>query len=831
MKKLTILALCLLGGIVVSCYDDAALQDSINSLDKRVRDLEAWQRNAESNISTLFRLVDGLEKKVTVSSVKANAEGGYDILFSDGTKVSIKDGAPGSTPVIGVKKDSDGVYYWTLNGTWLLNDSGEKMRVTGRDGAPGNAPVIGVKKDSDGVYYWTLDGQWLLNAEGQKMRVTGENGAPGTPGSTPAVGVRQDSDGIYYWTINGEWLLNADGQKMRVTGENGAPGTPGSTPVVGVRQDSDGVYYWTLNGEWLLNADGEKMRVTGNDGAPGTPGSTPIVGIRQDSDGVYYWTLNGEWLLNADGEKMRVSGEDGAPGSPGSTPVIGVQEDVDGIYYWTINGEWLLNADGEKMRVTGADGEPGGSGGDGAPGITPQLKIEDGYWFVSTDEGLTWTQLGKATGDPGDPGDSLFKEVSYDDCYVYLVLQDNTVLKFSRGAASVQTISAIPNLKDGVGLNNGMTRIRFEVLPAAAAENLAALPIESFTLNLAYAHTKALAGDVVKLPVVSAEVSKGWLVVTVDAGAMDEKLLSGELSANASLNIYDGANYITTGYFPVYYDKDYVRKSISKQWRYDRWKGTTDDGVDIYETWLYDFGASYDGIYMDWNSTDQESWYRYSYEVQVLPGGLIKVYSPQVNWFRMFRNVTDTTAEMALYYTYDPGDYYNYEEDEYGWHSSGVTVTVNEPFQQLYWEQWCLKIGDELFSLGGSDYNGYDHFEHFVNDILENKEKTLPMVRMNNAGTAADFAKVDVTGKIAVVDRGDIPFWQKLQNASEAGAIAILCANNMDGGYMLADLSALPSSVKKIPYLAISKEAGEKLNGKTSASFTCLKDPRLYRER
>ena len=826
MKKLTILVLCLLGGIAVSCYDDAALQDSINSLDKRVRDLEAWQRNAESNISTLFRLVDGLEKKVTVSSVKANAEGGYDILFSDGTKVSIKDGAPGSTPVIGVKKDSDGVYYWTLNGTWLLNDSGEKMRVTGRDGAPGNAPVIGVKKDSDGVYYWTLDGQWLLNADGQKMRVTGNDGAPGTPGSTPAVGVRQDSDGIYYWTINGEWLLNADGQKMRVTGNDGAPGTPGSTPVVGVRQDSDGVYYWTLNGEWLLNADGEKMRVTGNDGAPGTPGSTPIVGIRQDSDGVYYWTLNGEWLLNADGEKMRVSGEDGAPGSPGSTPVIGVQEDVDGIYYWTINGEWLLNADGEKMRVTGADGEPGGSGGDGAPGITPQLKIEDGYWFVSTDEGLTWTQLGKAIGDPGDPGDSLFKEVSYDDCYVYLVLQDNTVLKFSRGAASVQTISAIPNLKDGVGLNNGMTRIRFEVLPAAAAENLAALPIESFTLNLAYAHTKALAGDVVKLPVVSAEVNKGWLVLTVDAGAMDGKLLSGALSANASLNIYDGANYITTGYFPVYYDKDYVKKSISKQWRYDRWEGTTDDGVDIYNTWLYDFGASYEGFYMEKDPDEQIAYYRYPYEVQALPGGLIKVYSPQNNWFRMFSNVTDTTAIMTLYYTDDPGDHP--AKDEYGWHYAGITLTVNESFQQLYWEQWCLKIGDELFSFGTSSYYGYDHYDHFVNDILENKEKTLPMVRMNNAGTAADFAEVDVTGKIAVVDRGEIPFWQKLQNASEAGAIAIICANNVDGGFITANLSELPSSVKIIPYLAITKEAGEKLNGKTSISFTLLTDPHLY---
>lgn len=37
--------------------------------------------------------------------------------------------------------------------------------------------------------------------------------------------------------------------------------------------------------------------------------------------------------------------------------------------------------------------------------VTPQFKIESDYWYVSYDEGWTWTQLGKATGAQGPQGE------------------------------------------------------------------------------------------------------------------------------------------------------------------------------------------------------------------------------------------------------------------------------------------------------------------------------------------------------------------------------------------------------------------------------------------
>lgn len=132
-------------------------------------------------------------------------------------------------------------------------------------------------------------------------------------------------------------------------------------------------------------------------------------------------------------------GKDGQHGTDGVTPTISVKKDTDGIYYWTVNGDWLLD-DGKKVKAEGtdgADGQPGTDGNDGVDGIngiTPQFKIENGYWFISYDNKQTWTQLGKATADSGlngTDGDNFFKGVSIEDGFVCFILNDaeSTVIK------------------------------------------------------------------------------------------------------------------------------------------------------------------------------------------------------------------------------------------------------------------------------------------------------------------------------------------------------------------------------------------------------------------
>jgi uncharacterized repeat protein (TIGR02543 family) len=164
-----------------------------------------------------------------------------------------------------------------------------------------------------------------------------------------------------------------------------------------------------------------------------------VIGVAQDTDGVYYWTLNGEWLLDDNGNKLPVSGKDGQNGTNGSNG----QDGADG-----------------KDGQDGEDGKDGADGQDGKDGITPQLKIEEGYWYISYDNGATWTQLGKATGEngkdgvdgedgkdgqngadgkDGQDGDSMFQSVTQDENYVYFTLADGTVIKIAKGSGNSQS--------------------------------------------------------------------------------------------------------------------------------------------------------------------------------------------------------------------------------------------------------------------------------------------------------------------------------------------------------------------------------------------------------
>lgn len=153
------------------------------------------------------------------------------------------------------------------------------------------------------------------------------------------------------------------------------------------------------------------------------------------------------------------NGTNGTNGQDGHTPIIGVAQDTDGVYYWTLDGEWLLDENGQKIRVTGENGQNGTNGTDG---ITPQLKIENDYWYISYDNGVTWTQLGKAKGEDGadgQDGDSMFQSVTQDDNYVYFTLIDGTTFKIAKDSAS--GYGTLP--ENVVEIENGTIKAAFSV--------------------------------------------------------------------------------------------------------------------------------------------------------------------------------------------------------------------------------------------------------------------------------------------------------------------------------------------------------------------------------
>lgn len=145
-------------------------------------------------------------------------------------------------------------------------------------------------------------------------------------------------------------------------------------------------------------------------------------------------------IYNGTDGKDGQDGQDGQKGEQGEpsviVPEIGIKKDVDGIYYWTIDGEWLTDNNGNKIPAVaekgdagadGEDGKDGTNGKDGKDGITPQLKIDGDYWFVSYDEGKTWIQLGRATsGNGGSGADSIFSKVDVGTDSVTFTMLDGT---------------------------------------------------------------------------------------------------------------------------------------------------------------------------------------------------------------------------------------------------------------------------------------------------------------------------------------------------------------------------------------------------------------------
>ena len=128
------------------------------------------------------------------------------------------------------------------------------------------------------------------------------------------------------------------------------------------------------------------------------------------------------------------NGSDGVDGKDGYVPVVAVKQWTDGLWYWTIDGEWLFDSNGNMIKAVGGDGENGSDGQNGTAGnngYTPVLKIEGGYWYVSYDGGTTFNAepIGQAT---GDNGYTMFHEVTYDEGYVYVTMNDGTTLKLPR---------------------------------------------------------------------------------------------------------------------------------------------------------------------------------------------------------------------------------------------------------------------------------------------------------------------------------------------------------------------------------------------------------------
>ncbi len=174
MKRITTILFALLAFFSCSTYDDSKLKSDMEGLQSRVTALEQQCQMLNGNISALQALVAAVQGRDCVVGVSDLSDGtGYSITFASGRTITLrngKDGQDGHTPVVSVRKDSDGVYYWTIDGEWLIDGSGKKIRTQGIDGADGIAPKMKIE-----------DGWWFVSYDDGKnwtklYKATGENG-------------------------------------------------------------------------------------------------------------------------------------------------------------------------------------------------------------------------------------------------------------------------------------------------------------------------------------------------------------------------------------------------------------------------------------------------------------------------------------------------------------------------------------------------------------------------------------------------------------------------------------------------------------------------------
>lgn len=425
---------------VSSCYDDTNVWTTIDGLESRISSLESTCNNLNANLTAFQTMMNAIQNNVYVNGVKETSDG-YIISFSNGTIAYIRDGKDG------------------VNGT--NGKDGQDGR-DGVDGADGYTPQIGIAKDSDGLWYWTLDGKWMTDVDGNKIRAIGLDGAQGDKGDTGEKGETGNAGvtpqlkiegGYWYlsydngatWAEIGQATGNKGSQgEQGASGEKGDKGATGEKGDKGDRGDSFFASIDTTNTDYViftlsdgttfqiptwsafetLKAQCDRMNTT-------IESMATILALVRDSVAKVDYVKGVDDIVEGEDTIGYVihffySGDKyiyhGTNGQDGYTPEITVAKDSLGNWCWQLDGEWVLDSDGQKLQAAGQDGEDA---------ITPQFSVEAGYWNVSYDGGQTWTQLCQATGDKGEKGDAFFDSVDYttSDNYVIFTLSNGDTFK------------------------------------------------------------------------------------------------------------------------------------------------------------------------------------------------------------------------------------------------------------------------------------------------------------------------------------------------------------------------------------------------------------------
>lgn len=162
--------------LFASCTNLDEIYRRLDNHEERLSAMEKMVANTNSTIENLQKLLDAEAKKLCITSFENNKEGGYILHMSDGSTITLKDGKDGTSPTVGVKEEN-GVLYWTINGSFMLDADGNKIKAEGTDGISGVTPQMRV--DAEGYWEVSIDNgktwQAITDPNGNKVKAKGSD--------------------------------------------------------------------------------------------------------------------------------------------------------------------------------------------------------------------------------------------------------------------------------------------------------------------------------------------------------------------------------------------------------------------------------------------------------------------------------------------------------------------------------------------------------------------------------------------------------------------------------------------------------------------------------
>lgn len=334
MKKrlfcLFLLTLLPLGG----CFHE--IENELELLERRIEKLEQRCREMNTTLEGLRTIIEKLNTYDFITKVETLREGGkitgYKLHFTHSNPVTLYNGTDAATPVLGVAKGEDGVWYWTVKypsdpkATFLTDNFGVRI--------PTSAATPEIKIEN-GYWMVTYDGGEIWHNAG---RATGEDGV------SFFRSVENKGDYILLNLLNGTSVKLptwSSFEKLQESCRKLNENLEAFSRLVAELNEKVHVSDMVpiLNGQdtigcRLLLTDGTSYTFYN-----GVATNAPVIGAQQDesgSDGNWYWTIRygsapAEWILNENGARIQANAPEGL------APKISLLKDnADNSYYWAV---------------------------------------------------------------------------------------------------------------------------------------------------------------------------------------------------------------------------------------------------------------------------------------------------------------------------------------------------------------------------------------------------------------------------------------------------------------------------------------------------------------